>query len=450
MVPPEIDQLALVDAHEALRRHFEAVNFRRARLVWAVLGSIALCSLMVGIDHSPVLALAGGGSLAALLALLFLRRRPAWPRVGSVVLFAYLVAHSALWPLVATEVGLAVAFATGVVCPALFLLRLRGVELLALAAVNAGAATLRFLVLATPAELEGSGAAGPLVAVGIGTAVCAAIGWSATTRARSEFLVSWRHAAARERERLRLREEIHDARAIQLAMLPAGPPRVAGIDVAGVCVPASEVGGDYFDYFPGGDGDLAVAIGDVAGHGVASGLVLAGVRAGLHLLAPELRESPARVLERLNTIVSGPAGQRLLMTLGLARFDRARGAALWVSAGHPPPLRFDAAAGRTEPLATAHPPLGTRLPVRLERDERRFAPGDVWLLVSDGALEARDLRGREFGESELVRAFARLAASGARAEEILDGLLAELSRFRGGTAQEDDLTLVVVRAADEA
>jgi serine phosphatase RsbU (regulator of sigma subunit) len=288
------------------------------------------------------------------------------------------------------------------------------------------------------------------VAVGIVVAIAAGVGSSITTRARQEFLRQWRLSASRERERLRMREEIHDARAIQLAMLPASAPQAIGLDVAGVCVPASEVGGDYYDYFPDGEGSLAVAIGDVAGHGVASGLVLAGVRAGLHLLAPEIAADPASVLTRLNGIVAGPGGQRLLMTLGLARFDRARGRATWVAAGHPPPLRWDATEGRAESPTTEHPPLGTKLPIRLEVVERGFREGDVWLLVSDGAIEARDARGREFGEVELERTFARLAAREPSASAILDGVLAELSRFRGGQPQEDDLTLVVVRAANRA
>jgi serine phosphatase RsbU (regulator of sigma subunit) len=215
-------------------------------------------------------------------------------------------------------------------------------------------------------------------------------------------------------------------------------------------VPATEVGGDYYDYFPSPDGGLGVAIGDVAGHGVASGLVLAGVRAGLHLLARELGEDAAGVLERLNGVVKAPLGQRLLMTLGLARFEPRLGRAVWVSAGHPPPLRWEAATGRCEAPEVGHPPLGTRLPTSFTPVERPLVPGDAWLLVSDGALEARDSAGREFGQQVLDRTFARLAGDGRTAAEIVDGLLAELARFRGDRPQHDDLTLVVVRAREIA
>lgn len=450
MDAPGLEQLAFVEADEALRRHFEAVNYRRARPFWVALLFISFGALMSGLEGAPLRAIAGGVSLAALLALAPARRRPIFRRLFPVVLFGFLIVECSLWLLLASEEGLAVGFAMAFIAPLLVVLRLRGVEQLSLAVVTVGAFGLRWLAVPATADGEPSASLASFVAVTIGTVIAAAIGWSATQRSRQEFLISWRQIATRERERLRMREEIHDARAIQLAMLPAAAPEIIGLDVAGVCVPATEVGGDYFDYFADGEAALGVAIGDVAGHGVASGLVLAGVRAGLHLLAPDIGRDPAAVLARLNVIVAGPGGQRLLMTLGLARFDRARGAATWVAAGHPPPLRYDATEGRAESLATAHPPLGTKLPIRLEVVERTLRDGDVWLLVSDGALEARDARGSEFGEHQIERTFARLAAREDSAGAILDGLLAELSRFRGGQPQEDDLTLVVVRAADPA
>ena len=448
MHSPDLQELVLVESGEAVRRHFDALNYRRARFFWAILLFISFAALVSGADGGPVLrTLAGGSSLLALLALIPARKTERFRRAFSTLLFALLSLESLLWIVLASEDGLAIAYCVAVVAPALLLLRFRTMEQLTIAAVAIGAMSMRWIALAAPAEGEPPSLGG-LVAVGIIDFLAAAIGSSITTRERQEFTTRLRMAASRERERLRMREELHDARAIQLAMLPREAPPVAGLDIAGVCVPATEVGGDYYGYFPTGDGTFAVAIGDVAGHGVASGLVLAGVRAGLHLLADDIPRSPAYVLERLNTIVAAPSGQRLLMTLGLASFDRSRGRVVWVSAGHPPPFQYVSATGACETPPTAHPPLGTRLPVNLETVERELSPGDVWLLLSDGALEARDQRGREFGERELANSFAQLAAREGSAGEILDGLLGELSRFRGGNPQEDDLTLVVVRAAE--
>lgn len=447
MHSPDLQELALVETGDAVRRHFDAQNYRRARFFWVAFVLISFAALASGAEDAPALtAVAGGVSLLGLLALVPMRATERFRRAFSTLLFALFALESLLWILLASEEGLAIGYCVVVVSSGLLFLRFRVFEQLTIAAIASGAMAMRWIMAPKVTEGVAQSTLGGLVAVAIVTALAAAIGASITTRNRQEFLTALRAVASRERERLRMREELHDARAIQLAMLPREAPPVDGLDIAGVCVPATEVGGDYYGYFPEPAGALAIAIGDVAGHGVASGLVLAGVRAGLHLLADDLAVSPARVLERLNTIVAAPGGQRLLMTLGLARFDRASERAVWVSAGHPPPLAFDKATGVCDTPPTAHPPLGTKLPVRLETVERSFRAGDVWLLVSDGALEARDQRGREFGENELARAFGRLAPAAASAGEILDGLLAELSRFRGGSPQEDDLTLVVVRA----
>lgn len=449
MHAPELQELLLVETNEALRRHFDGVNYRRGRLLWLVLALISLVSLLSAAGQGPQLTLiASVVSLAGLLALVPMRTSDRFRRNFATILFALFALESLLWILLASEEELGILYSVMVVSLFLLLLRLRTMEQLTLAAVATGAMALRWAASPSSSEGEPPGSIGGLVAVGIVTFLAAAIGASITTRKRIEFTTALRLAASRERERLRMRDELHDARAIQLAMLPKESPELAGLDIAGVCVPATEVGGDYYGYFPSAGGALSVAVGDVAGHGVASGLVLAGVRAGLLLLADEISEAPATVLGRLNTIVGAQSGQRLLMTLGLAAFDRPRGRAFWVSAGHPPPLRWVAETRTIDVPPTAHPPLGTRLPVRLETVERSFREGDVWLLVSDGAIEARDSHGREFGEGELERAFAKLAASGAGASEILDGMLAEHTRFRGGRPQEDDLTLVVVRAAD--
>jgi serine phosphatase RsbU (regulator of sigma subunit) len=444
---PDIQELALVETGDAVRRHFDAQNYRRARIFWVVFFIVSFAALASGAEDGGALtAVAGGFSLLALVALVPMRGTERFRRSFSTLLFTLFSLESLLWILLATEQEMAIGYSVSVVAIGLLLLRFRALEVVTIVLVANGAMVMRWIMEPKVSEGVQQSTLGGVVAVAIVTSLAGAIGASITTRNRQEFLAALRAVASRERERLRMREELHDARAIQLAMLPREAPPVDGLDIAGVCVPATEVGGDYYGYFPSTSGALAIAIGDVAGHGVASGLVLAGVRAGLHLLSDEIASAPARVLERLNGIVAAPGGQRLLMTLGLARFDRGQGRAVWVSAGHPPPLAFDRATGACDTPPTAHPPLGTKLPVRLEAVERGFRDGDVWLLVSDGALEARDQRGREFGEQQLAAAFGRLAATESSAGEILDGLLAELSRFRGGSPQEDDLTLVVVRA----
>jgi serine phosphatase RsbU (regulator of sigma subunit) len=451
MRAPELEELAFADASDAVRQHFDAINYRRSRLLWVAFLCLAFGGTMAALaDGWTLPGLAAFANFVALLALLPLRKRAAFAAHFPTVLLALLALEILLWTLLVPAEGDAIAIGATVVSFALVALRLRLGELLAVLLVALGSHALRLValppVLLEGGEMEPAATTGSLIAVSVLGTIAATVGASITARSRREFLARWRQTASRERERLRMREELHDARAIQLAMLPDQAPRMPGLDVAGVCIPASEVGGDYFDYFVLDSDTLTVAVGDVAGHGMASGLVLAGVRAGLHLLSPELLASPSAVLARLNELVGRPGGQRLLMTLGLASFSMRSGRASWVAAGHPPPLHFVAADGSCESPHRPHPPLGTRLPVHFAPVHRPLAPGDAWLLVSDGAFEARNRRGEELGTERLRSRFAELAAAETSADTILDGLLAELDRFRGDLPQDDDITMVVVRA----
>ncbi len=441
---PDLDQLATLSAEEAERRHFEAVNLRAARWLWFAFLFISVGGFASGLSDGPALrAIAGAVNLVALFALLPLRRRDAFRRNASTLLLALLAAEFVLWTALAGEEGVAMGLVCGLLPAALLTLRLRPVEVGVL--VLAALAVLGVRVAGPEAvEQDGIPIAGAIAAGGAINALAAAVALSIRRRQRAGLLEGWARVHRAERERARMREELEGARAIQLSMLPRSLPELDWLEIAAVCQPATEVGGDYYDYFDLGAGRVVVAVGDVAGHGVASGLVLAGVRAGLHLLQGEL-DRPERVLERLNALVRDAGPERLLMTLGVAAFDRADGVTRWISAGHPAALRWDAAAGAVTPLAGSCPPLGTRLPTCFASTEAPLAPGDVWLLVSDGALEACDRRDEPFGEARLAAALARCAAGGAAARALLDELIAEIDRHRGGRAAEDDLTLVVVR-----
>ena len=190
-----------------------------------------------------------------------------------------------------------------------------------------------------------------------------------------------------------MREEIGDARRIQLSMLPRQAPRFPGLDIAGISIPANEVGGDYYDYFPLDDRRLAVVVADVAGHGLASGLILSGIRSCLHLLL-ESPPDPVTVLQRLDRVVRQTAGKRHFVTMICAVFDLAERRVVVATGGHPPMLHAKGLAGPKTPedadvqeLGTPSLPLGTPLPGRFQQSEAHFEPGDVFLLYTDGIAE---------------------------------------------------------------
>lgn len=247
-----------------------------------------------------------------------------------------------------------------------------------------------------------------------------------------------RRIAERERQRV----ELETARRIQSSILPELPPRLAGVDLAHAYLPASEVGGDFYDVLALEDGRLAVAVGDVAGHGVSSGLVMSMAKSALAVQVtfdPEVES----VFRTLNRTVYQTARKRLLATFCYAVLDPVRRELLYASAGHLYPYRIGAA-GKVEALESTGYPLGVRRTLEVEPRLARLDAGDALFLFSDGLVEARaegsdDLFGFERLEESLGR------HAGGSVESLRDGVLADVVAFTGGREREDDVTVVVLR-----
>jgi phosphoserine phosphatase RsbU/P len=229
--------------------------------------------------------------------------------------------------------------------------------------------------------------------------------------------------------------------------LPQSDPVSPWLDIAGLSRPATEVGGDYYDYFELDDDGQAVVVADVAGHGVASGLLLAGVRGCLVMLHhyPNVAAMPAEILGRLDWVVRAVGGRRTFVTMIYAIFQRSTSRLRLASAGHPPILLWRQATGDIEELILPSLPLGTTLAPSFPEQEVALAVGDVAVLLTDGLAEALDPQGAIFGDAGLRAALGRAAASAASASAIRDALLAEVVDFLGANEGQDDMTLVVVR-----
>jgi sigma-B regulation protein RsbU (phosphoserine phosphatase) len=245
-----------------------------------------------------------------------------------------------------------------------------------------------------------------------------------------------------------MKEELEYAREIQLSMLPKAAPDVGWLEMAALSLPASEVGGDYYDYFQLDDHRLAVVVGDVTGHGVASGLVLSGVRASLNLLAGEF-EDPAAVLGRLNLMLKRTAPRRMHMTLGVAVFDRARCEVTVALAGHPPAVVIRAGDGSVRQVGRSSVPLGALERAVFRAETIALDPGDRVVLFSDGLVETEDVGEVQYGWERLESFLAGLGANG-DAKSVRDGLLRDLWDHKGEAEQVDDVTMVVVECIDAA
>ncbi len=438
-----LHELAALPRAEAVQRWRDERNAAVVKpLLWGFT-PVALVMAIVELSRGDLLRAAGAAlALTLLVTAIVGLRRDRWRRGFHPLLLSFLAAGFTLWMAVTTLFPM-VMLAASFLCPLLLLLlRLRGSDTALLAVGAAGIAGIR--ILAGSLEEAPDSFWGPFFGIVTINALAAWVGWALTRRQAGRFVAEWSVAASRERESSRMREELEDARAIQLAMLPSSAPEVGWLELQGMSLPATEVGGDYYDFLPVDADRVAVIVGDVAGHGVASGLLLSGVRAGLHLLRADLA-APHAVVERLNLLVRDSGVSRLFMSLVVALFDRAAGEVRVVTAGHPPAMRFRAASGDVVVLEASSPPLGTRLPPGFPQREESLEPGDLWLFVTDGLLEATDPRGRPFGEQRLVEAFASAARRDPRPREVEQAVLSHLAFFRGDSELQDDLTVVVVR-----
>lgn len=247
-----------------------------------------------------------------------------------------------------------------------------------------------------------------------------------------------RRIAERERQRV----ELETARNIQSSILPQLPDALNGVELAHTYLPASEVGGDFYDVLALEDGRLAVAVGDVAGHGVSSGLVMSMAKSALAVQVTFDPEVEA-VFTTLNRMVYQSARKRLLATLCYALLDPKRREMTFASAGHLFPYRLTAE-GKVEILESVSYPLGVRPSIEVEPRLARLAAGDTVFLCSDGLIEARREGSEEhFGFDRLEQLLATLAGRPPRA--LRDAVLAELAAFTGDSPREDDLTLLVLR-----
>jgi sigma-B regulation protein RsbU (phosphoserine phosphatase) len=260
-----------------------------------------------------------------------------------------------------------------------------------------------------------------------------------------------RHLLVEQDEKRRLEQELRVARDIQMSLLPHGSLTAPGLRASALCIPAREVGGDYYDFLPLADDRVGLLIADVSGKGTSAALYMAELK-GLMLSLSRIHTSPRALLIEANRIISRHLDNRSFITMTYALFDPHRRTLTCARAGHTPFIRIAAAGGiprRAEVLA----PDGMVLGLNLDGGERfercleevalPVAPGDVFLFFTDGISEAMDGDGAYFGESRLA---AFLEANVDRPPDaIRDRLIDELGAFVQGQPQHDDITMVILR-----
>ncbi len=240
-------------------------------------------------------------------------------------------------------------------------------------------------------------------------------------------------------EKERLQSELAIARTIQHKLLPPPDAALPGLQILAHFEPVDEIGGDYYDYLPMGDGRTAVALGDVSGHGLPTGLLVAMAKAGLSTLL-EAGHRDGDLFGRMNELIHRSTDPRHFMTLALLAYDPATRRGRLTNAGQLAPYRISG--GRLVPLSLPGLPLGLFPDRTFPTQEHAFEAGDLVVLLTDGFVEAVDANDEPFGFERLEALLARHAADGAAA--MRDALLAALRAHTGQRPADDDRTLLIL------
>jgi sigma-B regulation protein RsbU (phosphoserine phosphatase) len=247
-------------------------------------------------------------------------------------------------------------------------------------------------------------------------------------------------------EKERMEEELSIARDLQVSMLPADCPQVAGFEIAAYSASAKEVGGDFYDFIEMGEGRVGMVIGDVTGKSVSGALVMSASRSVFRMLSEE--ERPVAESMRLaNRRIKKDVKKGMFVALLYAVLDGPRRTVTLCSAGQTQPVYRPAATGEVKLIETVGDtfPLGILEEAAYEDTVLEMAPGDVLVLYTDGIVEAMSEAQAMFGFNRLLDTVRLSAAPSARA--LLEEITGEVRRFAGAAPQHDDLTVIVLRAA---
>ena len=248
----------------------------------------------------------------------------------------------------------------------------------------------------------------------------------------------------KQKERLRKIEEdrknneLKAARDLQQSMLPKENPKRADLDIATFIRSSTEVGGDYYDFFPQADGSLFSVCGDATGHGVTSGMMVSVTKAGLNGISPV---KPNKILQRLNGVVKRIDLGTLRMSLNIAEITQDE--IYLSSAAMPPMYLYKAATNTIEEFMNNGLPLGGLRDEEFALEARNFESGDVLIQLSDGLPEAPNSKG-EMYDYERLRALIQTSCH-LTAKEIINVLMQSVDQWLEGKHNPDDITLVVIK-----
>jgi serine phosphatase RsbU (regulator of sigma subunit) len=246
-------------------------------------------------------------------------------------------------------------------------------------------------------------------------------------------------------ETIRMRKELASAKEIQLSMLPKNSHKTNEFEIAGISLPAKEVGGDYFDYFQISDTKIGLFICDVSGHGVASGLLLSGVRSCMHMILEDTSE-PKVVMEKLNRMMRKTQNRKMFVTAVFAVIDIENNKCKVFNAGHLPPYKISGTTNEIFKIKKHSITLGAMDSIFENGADREvkfdFNKTDKLVLYTDGVNEAMNSEKLEYGFDNIEKIL--YANTDKSANELLNVLVKDVERFTNDSLQRDDLTILII------
>ena len=240
----------------------------------------------------------------------------------------------------------------------------------------------------------------------------------------------------------RMERELEIAYQVQKRLLIEKFPEVKGLEIAGECIPAMEVGGDFYDLLRVGDGYSNIVIGDVAGKGMPAAMFMGIVRSTIRAEGFESLSAP-EVMKKANRLICLDSKSGMFVTIFYAIYDEGKKRLEYCNAGHVYPMLYDPSFQKFTYLNTEGRPLGITIESNYEAKSCTLESGQIVVLYTDGVVEAVDENEVPFGEDKM-RAIIREYAH-ASADEILQELKGAVDLHRRDVPQSDDITLIVLR-----
>jgi len=244
----------------------------------------------------------------------------------------------------------------------------------------------------------------------------------------------------------RIKQELQIARTVQQSFLPSKTPEFPGLDIAAICIPAYETGGDYYDFININGGKIAVTIGDVSGKGIQAAFYMTFIKGILHALCAE-QDSTVNVLAITNTLFRINAQNNTFISMIFGILDPENATFKFSRAGHNPLLYYNSESEKIEEFIPDGIGVGMTgedlFRKHLSESTIKMKPGDMIVLFTDGIVEATSADDAFYGEERFYKMIKN--NKNLPAAKIIKKLMDDLKNFGQSSSQHDDMTILIIK-----